>query len=42
MTYNNGEAELQLDEENALVSTDDEDETSQTHSSSFNGVKIMA
>ena len=37
MTYNHGEAGLQLDEENAWVGTDDEDETSQTPSSSSDG-----
>ena len=41
MTYNHGEAGLQLDEENTLVGTDDENETSQTPSSSYDCVKII-
>ena len=37
MTHNHGEVRLQLDEENSLVSTDDEDETSETPTSSSYG-----
>ena len=37
MTHNQSEFGLQLYEENALVGTDDEDETSQTPTSSSNG-----
>ena len=34
MTHNHNEVGLQLDEDNALVATNDEDETSQTPTSS--------
>ena len=37
MSYNPSEAGLQLDEDNALVASDDEDETSQTSSTSSDG-----
>ena len=37
MTHNHDEVGLQLDEDNALVATDDEDETSQTPTSSSDG-----
>ena len=37
MTHNHDEVGLQLDEDNALVAIDDEDETSQTPTSSFDG-----
>ena len=37
MSHNHGEVRLQLDEENALVASDDEDETSQCATSSLDG-----
>ena len=37
MTHNNDEVGLQLDEDNALVAIDDEDETSQTPTNSSGG-----
>ena len=36
-THNHGEVGLQLDEDNALVASEDEDETSKSISSSSNG-----
>ena len=37
MSHNGGDVGLQLDEDNALVASDDEDETSQSFSSSSDG-----
>ena len=37
MSHNHGDVGLQLDEDNALVASDDEDETSQSSSSSSDG-----
>ena len=37
MTHNHNEVGLQLDEDNALVATDEEDETSQCATSSLDG-----
>ena len=37
MSRNHGDVGLQLDEDNALVASDDEDETSQSTSSSSDG-----
>ena len=39
MSHNHGDVGLQLDEDNALVASDDEDETSQSSSSSSDGSK---
>ena len=39
MSHNHGDIGLQLDEDNALVASDDEDETSQRSTSSTDGSK---
>ena len=39
MCHNHSDVGLQLDEDNALVASDDEDETSQSSSSSLDGSK---